>query len=121
MTNREKFPDSKIVQQTKAWYKFLLKGDTEFQGQFNQASIKVNPTFLNGKPIELAVAMITKIQRVHDPGWLVSQKLMYFIFELTDGTKIAGLPEYNVLSVRMPFIDQCKVEFKNILQVEKVT
>ena len=107
-------------QNTNMLYKFILKGDTEFQGQFNQISIRVTPTSLNGRPIDLAVAMISKIQRVNNPGWIASRKLMYFLFELNDGTKIAGLPNNEVFSVNMPFIDQYSVEVENILEVEKI-
>ncbi len=101
-------------------YKFTLTGDTGFQGQFSQAFIKVQPAHLNGKPIDLAIAMIARIQRVNNPGWIVSQKFMYFVFELNDGSRIAGLPNNKECSVTTIFSGNCEVEFENILEVEKV-
>lgn len=119
MVNKAKIIDLKTTQPRNTLYKFTLKGDTGFQGQFSQRFIKVHPAYLNGKPIELAVAMITRIQRVNDPGWRISRKLMYFIFELTDGSKIAGLPNDKEFSVNTIFSKDCQVEFESILEVEK--
>jgi hypothetical protein len=121
MNNKEHVVAPKTTQKMNGLYQFILKGDTEFQGQFNQAFIRVTPTSLNGIPVDLAVTMISKIQRVNDPGWLISRKLKYFVFELSDGTKIAGLPNCKVLSVSAPFIEDCKVEFENILEVVRLT
>lgn len=108
-------------QPSKISYRFLLLEDTEFYGQFNQLSIMIRPAHLNGHPVQLDVANVTKISRVDDAGWKISQKLKYFIFQLTDGTKIAGLPSKESLSISVPFLDECTVLYKNIKIIEKVT
>ncbi len=120
MTDKKNVVDQKQLPQMKPLHRFTLKGGTKFQGQFSQTCITVQPTHLNGDPIDLAVAMINKIQRVNDPGWMASRKLRYFIFELHDGSKIAGLPNNKECSVSTIFSGDCEVEFENILEVEKV-
>ena len=102
-------------------YKFTLQEDTEFQGSFNQASIVIKPAYFNGTPIALDVGKIFKILRVNNPAWKISQKLKYFIFELIDGTKIAGLPSSATLLINLPLLKECKVFYENILSIEKVT
>lgn len=120
MANKKYAVDPKPGEPLNTVYKFTLQEDTVFHGYFNQTSIQVKPAHFNGMPIDLAVVDITKIQRKDDPGWKISRKLKYFIFVLADGTKIAGLPNCNVLSVSVPFIEICNIEVKNILAVEKV-
>ncbi len=120
MMSKDNVVDRKTVQQINTWYNFVLQGETEFHGQFSQTSIEMQPAHLNGMPVDLAVANIISIRRVNNPGWLVSRKFMYFLFELTDGTKLAGVPNNNVCTVNMALIENCKVEFENILQVKKV-
>ncbi len=120
MTEQKSVVDQQMNRQMNASYTFRLKENTEFQGEFKQLLIRIYPTSLNGTPINLAVADISKIQKVNDPGWKVSRKFKYFIFELFDGSKIAGLPDCKDFLVSMPSLGNCRVEFKNILIVEKV-
>ena len=108
------------INQTRVWYKFTLKENTEFQGQFNQASLTILPAYLNGTPIEIAVDHILKISRVDNPGWIISHKLKYFMFELTNGTKTAGTPTQKTCSVTVPIIGLCQIEFENVVTVERM-
>ncbi len=113
--------ERKERQQINIRYKFTLKGNTEFEGRFSQPSITISPESLNGTSVDIVVENIMMIRRVDDPGWPVSHKLKYFIFELNNGAKIAGLPNCKVLPVSVTFIENCKVECENILKIEKMT
>ncbi|GAK59385.1 hypothetical protein U27_06369 [Candidatus Vecturithrix granuli] len=108
------------VQQSDGYFKFFLKGETHFQARFTQTEIHVKPSHLNGMPMNLAVTYIVKIERVNDPGWMVSRKLKHFLFELQDGTQIAGIPDSEILSVQLPYLEQCHIELENILSIEKI-
>jgi hypothetical protein len=102
-------------------YQFILREDTEFRGRFNHTAITIKPICFNGKPLKLDVTKISKILRVNDLGWKVSQRLKYFIFELTDGAKITGLPITKTLFITMPFLESCEVLWMNIQEVTLVT
>lgn len=108
------------INQTRVWHKFTLKEDNEFQGQFNQASLTILPAYLNETPIEIAVDHILKISRVDNSGWIISQKLKHFVFELTNGMKIAGIPIEKECLVTIPVIGPCQFEFENVVTVERV-
>ena len=120
MGNNEFGISDQKSQQLSGYFKFFLKGETQFQARFTQAEIHVNPSHLNGMPMNLAVTHIAKIERVNDPGWMVSRKLKHFLFELQDGTKIAGLPDSEILSVQLPYLEQCHIELENILSIERI-
>ncbi len=112
--------ESDMTQQKELWYRFTLKENTEFQAQFKQEWMTIRPASLNGFPINLAIEHIVKIKKVNDPGWMVSRKLKYFVFELQDGSHIAGLPNCKSFLVNTTFSGACKIEIENILLIEKV-
>ena len=120
MGNNEGGASEQRVQLSDVCFKFLLKGETQFQAQFKQAAIQVKPTNLNGASLNLAVTHIAKIERVNDPGWMVSRKLKHFLFELHDGTQIAGIPECEIFSVQLRHLDLCHVDVEHILSIEKI-
>lgn len=108
-------------------YTFTLNGENTFQGCFKQPVIRMNPTYMNGKPLDIAVDTILSIQRVNDLGW---PKLKHFLFELNGGAKISGIPDDKVCMVNIVIIQDgkvksilkdCSIEFENIQEVEKVT
>ena len=110
-------------------YTFILQGGNEFQGRFKRTTIRIKPTYMNGKPLDIAVNTILSIQRVNDQGWPISQKLKHFLFELTGFAKIAGIPNDKVCLVDIVIIEDgnvksifkdCQVEYKNILEVKQV-
>lgn len=108
-------------QQSTPLYQFILREDTEFRGRFNHTSITINATQFNGQALELDVTKISRILRVNDLGYKVSQRLKYFIFELIDGAKIAGIPIAKTLFITMPFLENCEVLWMNIQEVTLVT
>lgn len=111
-------------------YTFTLQGGNEFQGRFTQTMIRMNPSHMNGKPLDIAVNTILSIQRVNDPGWLISQRRKHLLFELSGGAKIAGNPDDTVCLVDIvitqdgkvkSILKDCQVEYENILEVKQVT
>lgn len=104
---------------TNIFYNFTLREQSQFQGTFTAKFIKVKPEDLNGKPIKIATDKIRKICRVEDTAW-APPKLRYFLFELSDDVKISGKPVDRVCLVNTPFGKHCKVEFDNMIEVEKI-
>ncbi len=103
----------------KRTYLFMLKKDTRIIGNFIQASIAITPESLNDTPINIAIADIQTIQRVDDTQW-APPKLKYFTFEMRDNTTITGKPLDRTCLIESAIFKQCKVEFDNMLKVEKL-
>ena len=110
-------------------YTFTLHDANTFHGRFTQSVIRVNPSYMNGKPLDIAVNTIVSIQRVNDPGWLISQRLKHFLFELSDGAKLSGIPDEKVCLVDIVILQdgkvtsilrECNIEFENIREVKQV-
>ena len=111
-------------------YRFTLHGGNTFYSRFTQPVIRLNPSYMNGKPLDIAVDTIISIQRVNDPGWLISQRLKHFLFELDGGVKLSGIPDEKVCLVDIMILQDgkvssifrdCRVEFENIREVKLVT
>lgn len=107
------------MKSTRSAYMFKLREQTEFPGQFMQTSIEIHPTALNGRPVKIAIADILKIHRVNDLHW-APPKLKYFVFELRDNITITGNPIEKTCLVNSSILKQCKVEFDNMVEVEKI-
>jgi len=111
-------------------YTFTLHGGNEFHGRFKQSVIKARSAYMNGAPFDIAVDTILSIHRVDGPRWLLARRQRYFLFELGEGIKITGVPDEKACLVDIvilqgssvtSILNDCKVEFENILKVKQVT
>lgn len=107
------------MQITNSTYRFTLREQTEFPGQFQAKFITIKPEALNGKPVRVDIASLCTIRKVEDSGW-APPRLKYFVFELADGVKISGKPVKKTCSVQASFEKDCHIQFDNLIAVEKI-
>lgn len=84
---------------------------------------------MNGRPINLAMVTIIRMQRIEGPTSEISRRLRYFIFELNNGMKITGTPHCKICLVDIiivkdgeveTVIRNCKIEFEHIVEVTQM-